>query len=347
MIFKNILILTGDRISNDRQCLTLGAAISENSQNFKILFNKYFSLLRFLGHSLLKYGIINYNALERELLKEDGSYEAILCCGSRMAKIGLMIKDQFLPNVKLIQILNPEKSMNKFDVILLPNHDAKDFHSMYQNIIYYRGSLGVISLKSIEEDCKKNEVVHTALSAILRPVIGIFIGGTSKHYNFDITTVKKLIDTIVRLGNSMQASLLISNSRRTGKLATQIIKKEIISDNLQKTYSCYFYDITAKNSQPNPYMEFVNAADFFLVTGDSISMITELMSTGKPIYVFAEGRLSKKYQAFHSEIAVHLGIRFIDDSTMRLQPYSYRQPNDLKRIVAAIKAILDTSEKVA
>ena len=58
----------------------------------------------------------------------------------------------------------------------------------------------------------------------------------------------------------------------------------------------YLYDWTwehdsrniMKSELGNPYYAMLRISDFFVVTGDSISILSEVCSTGKPVYVYMQ-----------------------------------------------------------
>ena len=56
-------------------------------------------------------------------------------------------------------------------------------------------------------------------------------------------------------------------------------------------------------SGENPYHAFLAAADAFLVSADSVNMVSEACFTGKPVYVLPlEGGGGSKFERFHNEM---------------------------------------------
>ena len=70
-------------------------------------------------------------------------------------------------------------------------------------------------------------------------------------------------------------SLIISPSRRTPEFAINIFK-----DKFQNNQNIYFWD----RKGHNPYFAILNSCDILMVTCDSISMASEVISTDKPVY---------------------------------------------------------------
>ena len=52
----------------------------------------------------------------------------------------------------------------------------------------------------------------------------------------------------------------------------------------------------------NPYFAYLGAADHIVVTGDSVTMISEACSTGKPVYVVDLDGGSPKFSRFHNTL---------------------------------------------
>jgi hypothetical protein len=73
-------------------------------------------------------------------------------------------------------------------------------------------------------------------------------------------------------------SLLVTTSRRTPKKTADVIEAEMPSQG-------FFYRWTAGN-QENPYFALLGLADRFIVTGDSISMLVEVVRQGKPLAIY-------------------------------------------------------------
>ena len=53
----------------------------------------------------------------------------------------------------------------------------------------------------------------------------------------------------------------------------------------------------------NPYFAFLAAADFVVVTQDSVNMVAEAASTGKPVYIAAVDGDQWRKRLFHADLA--------------------------------------------
>ncbi|KAK9048757.1 hypothetical protein SSX86_032276 [Deinandra increscens subsp. villosa] len=88
-------------------------------------------------------------------------------------------------------------------------------------------------------------------------------------------------------------SIRISFSRRTPKQVSEILVREF--HNHPKVY---IWD----GQDPNPHMGHLAWADAFVITADSVSMLSEACSTGKPVYVIGAERCTWKFAYFQKNL---------------------------------------------
>ena len=81
-----------------------------------------------------------------------------------------------------------------------------------------------------------------------------------------------------QLAHKQQASLLISSSARTPTSAYHAFEREI-------DVPSFFYRWHGSDTR-NPYLAYLGLADSFVVTGESMSMLTEAAATGKPLHIY-------------------------------------------------------------
>ncbi|MDA9749148.1 mitochondrial fission ELM1 family protein, partial [Pelagibacteraceae bacterium] len=88
----------------------------------------------------------------------------------------------------------------------------------------------------------------------------------------------------------------------------------------------------------NPYEFALYNSKFFIITSDSISMISEASISGKPIYVYQLPfkRKSVRFERFHKEFnELNITQDFIPSSM--LNNWSYNKLNESERIAGIIK----------
>jgi hypothetical protein len=87
----------------------------------------------------------------------------------------------------------------------------------------------------------------------------------------------------------------------------------------------------------NPYFTYLALADAFLVTADSVSMISEAAATGKPVHIFDLDGGNAKFARFH-QIMRNAGITRAFAG--RIEQWSYPVLDDTARAGAALRALV-------
>ena len=119
------------------------------------------------------------------------------------------------------------------------------------------------------------------LSELPRPYIAVLVGGSSGPYVFDRRAGARLGRQASAMARRTGGSLLITTSARTSRVA---------ADALQATIDCpAHWHRWTRTAEENPFFGFVGLADAFIVTGESISMVTEASASGKPVFMFEFG----------------------------------------------------------
>ena len=91
----------------------------------------------------------------------------------------------------------------------------------------------------------------------------------------------------------------------------------------------WFWDGTG----PNPYLGMLALARHIVVTEDSVSMISEAISTGKPVYVAEMAGGSRRLARFHASLREGGIVRPFDG---RLAQWRYEPVNETPRIAAEV-----------
>ena len=93
-----------------------------------------------------------------------------------------------------------------------------------------------------------------------------------------------------------------------------------------------------QENQKNPYSFALKYSDFFIITSDSTSMISECAITNKPIYIFhlPFKRKSIRIEKFHNEFQ-NLKITKKLENKNDLIPWTYNSLNEAKRIASLVK----------
>lgn len=215
-----------------------------------------------------------------------------------------------------VQIQDPRIDPKHFDLVAVPEHDR----TRGENVIVTTAAPNRITDLRLTK--ARND--FAPLFAMMRsPHIAVLLGGNSKTHTISAARMKALGEQLSKL----QGSLMITASRRT-----TMEQKEAFLAGLGD-HPHWFWDGTGEN----PYMGMLAWADYILVTADSVSMLSDAATTGKPVYIISMDGSSAKFDKFHQNI-LNRGIAktFMGD----LEPWSYEPLRDSQKIAKEIQRLM-------
>jgi len=154
------------------------------------------------------------------------------------------------------------------------------------NVLATQGALHHVTPQKLEEAKAKFAPLFEGLP---RPLFSVLVGGTSKHSTVTAQTFRDLGEKLAQVAKETGGAIALTPSRRTGK------ENEAILQEALKDTPAYIWDGTTEN----PYFGMLAHADYIIATDDSVSMVSEASSTGRPVYIYSlDGRKSKKIGGF-------------------------------------------------
>lgn len=237
--------------------------------------------------------------------------DLLIASGRKSIAAARYIKKKSTGKTFVVQVQDPRISPKNFDLVAVPEHDPL----RGGNVIVTQGSPNKITLDKINK--AKDDFPH--LGRISSPRVAVLIGGSSKAYTMSEEITRKLAQDL----KGIDASLMITCSRRTGDKNKAILETELKSD------TNYIWD----GQGENPYMGFLGWADFILVTADSASMISESCTTGKPVYMIPLDGGAKRITRLHNNLIKAGALRVFDGC---LERYAYEPLNDAKKVAQEI-----------
>ena len=220
------------------------------------------------------------------------------------------------PDTFTVQIQNPGVELNNFDLVVAPEHDRLLGH----NVMLTLGALHRVTRKCLDEEARK---LGATISHLPKPRVAVLVGGNNKSYRLDLSVAKQLADGLAALCDS-GAGLAITMSRRTGTGVADVVRERL------RGKAAVIWDGTGDN----PYFAYLAMADAIVVTCDSVSMASEAVSTGKPVYVFDLPGGSAKFEAFHESLRRERRTRPFGN---KIERWSYEPPSDTARVAAEVR----------
>uniref|UniRef100_A0A0E0KQC8 Mitochondrial fission protein ELM1 n=1 Tax=Oryza punctata TaxID=4537 RepID=A0A0E0KQC8_ORYPU len=126
-------------------------------------------------------------------------------------------------------------------------------------------------------------------------------------------------------------SVRISFSRRTPHKVSDLILKEF-----SRHPKVYIWN----GEGPNPHLGHLAWADAFIITADSVSMLSEACSTGKPVYVVGTEHCRWKFSDFHNRLHERGAVRPFTGLEDMSDNWGYPPLNDAIDVAARVREVL-------
>ena len=270
--------------------------------------------------------------------------DVVLSAGMRNEPLARWIRDRAGGRCRLVNVGRPWAGFDHFDlVITTPQYRLPNRHNILQNI----GTMHLVGDHALAAAARQWKPEFERLPG---PYIGVLIGGNSGPYTLGPAAARRLAIAAGRLARQMKGSVLATTSSRTSAAASEAFAEAL---------DCPHYLFRwSSDATHNPYHGILATADLLIVTSDTVSMISEAVGTGKPVFVFdldgnddvrpgaffyrllmrfGHPRLTRDLELFHRRLtetgrAAWLGQPL---STVRSEPL-----DDLARAVARVQALV-------
>lgn len=250
--------------------------------------------------------------------------DILIASGRQSVAAALWVKKRSGNRTIAVQIQNPGIARRHFDLIIAPQHDRLTG----PNVISTRGALHRVTPAMLSRSAAQ---WSPRFSNLPRPYIAVLMGGSNPAYRFGKDQAAGLAAKLKTCVRSLGGSLLITPSRRTGHDATAEIAAGVGG------VPFYVWDMQGDN----PYFALLALADYIVVTCDSVNMISEAASTGKPVYVEMLPGGSAKSSRFLDRLRADGIIR---DFSGELVRYDYAPLDDMVRAVGRVRKLVRARE---
>eukprot|EP01018_Ginkgo_biloba_P016863 Gb_40291 [translate_table: standard] len=272
-------------------------------------------------------------AMAREITEKEGPL-LVVASGRDTISMASAIKRLAPQSTFVVQIQHPRWQLNRFDLVVAPHHDfyaltpagREEVPRFLRNWITPREPPDrrvVLTVGALHHaDFATLRVAaadwHDELAPLPKPLLVVNIGGPTRHCRYGADLAVKLADALYKVLGTC-GSVRISFSRRTPYQVCKVIWKEFGSHP-----KVYIWD----GQDPNPHLGHLAWADAFVITADSVSMLSEACSTGKPVYVIGAEICMWKFAAFHKTLRKRGVVRTFTGEEDISDSWSYPPLND-------------------
>jgi mitochondrial fission protein ELM1 len=201
--------------------------------------------------------------------------DLVISCGVRNEPVCRWICEQSGGHTRYVHVGRPWARLDSFDlVITTPQYRVPPRANVVNNML---------TLHSVTAQRLAVERDHWAdtFADLPGPLFAVIVGGDSGPFTLGPKAAARLGREASVLAREHGGSLLVSTSSRTSDAAIAALQSAIDVPN-------YFYRWRPGEAS-NPYLGILAWADRLIVTGDSIAMLSEACSTGKPVKIFDLG----------------------------------------------------------
>jgi hypothetical protein len=272
--------------------------------------------------------------------------DVIISTGSSMAAVSSALKRQW--RAQSICVMKPGITrLHDFDLCIVPRHDAVRPRN---NIVFIDGACTGVDpeyLKSNAEALRQVLTKKGKAAPLIERTIGVLIGGDTKQEILTAGRTRSVAESLARAVRDRDYQVLITTSRRTPADSEAVLKNVFLSDS-----RCPLLLIARNENYPCAVGGILGLSTVVIVSGESISMVSEAVASNKHVIVFrleprAAGRVSPRHERFLEHL-VHSGaIHIAEPATLgatvqRLmdEPLTNRGSTDRQRIFEALKKIV-------
>lgn len=246
--------------------------------------------------------------------------DILIASGRQSVAAALWVKTRSGNRTIAVQVQNPGIARWRFDLIIAPEHDRL----AGRNVISTRGALHRVTPAMLSRSAAP---WSSRFSHLPRPYIALLMGGSNGVYRLGTEEAAKLAAKLKTCAGTSGGSLLITPSRRTGEEAIAALTAGVHG------VPFFMWDMQGEN----PYFALLALADYIVVTCDSVNMISEAASTGKPVYVEMLPGGSEKSSWFLDRLR---GDGIIRNFAGALAPYRYSPLDDMMRAVERVRRLI-------
>ncbi|MCX8501403.1 MAG: mitochondrial fission ELM1 family protein [Alphaproteobacteria bacterium] len=258
--------------------------------------------------------------------------QLLICCGRSAVAPAAAIRRLARGGCIVVAVQEPKLPNSSFDLVITAFHDRLKG----ENLLQTSGALNRISARTLEQG---RQEFAAQFAHLPRPLVGVILGGSNRRMKISDQAVHRLLAQLRGLV-AAGCGLVVTTSRRTPPevvAACQQLVAEV------GTKGLILWAGDGSEAGKNPYFGILALADALLITADSVSMISEAATSGKPVYIAEISHSVGKFDQFVSHM-INQGIarRFAGELD---PPWSYEPLQDtataalqVRKLLAAIRS---------
>jgi hypothetical protein len=196
--------------------------------------------------------------------------DLVLTIGRRPSMAALSIKARSAGRTRIVLLGKPSGMTDRFDLVVA---GAEVQLPPGPNVVPIRLPLMRAKASDIEAAAGR---WRARLDPLPRPLIGILVGGPTVPFAFDRRVAERLCALAIGIARS-GGTPYVTTSRRTPRAVVEALRVGLPP-------AARLFEWTP-DADDNPYLALLGLADGCIVTGDSVSMMAEVVRAGKPLAI--------------------------------------------------------------
>ena len=245
--------------------------------------------------------------------------DLVISCGRNAVRPALAIHQASGGCTLAAHIQDPRFRRGEFHMLFVPEHDRL----RGPRVFVTRGAIHRVTAARLLAERRR----FPALEGLPRPVVAMLVGGSNRAYRLDLRRLGEVAETLAEAVRRRGGSVVVTPSRRTGPTGLAVLRDRLAG------LPAAIWD----GRGDNPYFAYLAIADAFLVTADSVSMVSEAAATGKPVHIVELGGGDAKFARFHQSMR-EAGITRPFGG--EVEEWFYTPPDDTARAGAALHELV-------
>lgn len=246
--------------------------------------------------------------------------ELVISSGNAAAPLALAIQRASGGTTRIVHVQTPRVGRARFDLVIAPQHDG----TTGPNVLATRATLHGLDPDAL---AAAGAAWAPVLGQLPRPRLAFLCGGPNGRFELGPERIGAIATSLRLRMHRDGIGLAVSASRRTGAANAALLRAEL------EPAGAYVWD----GQPPNPYLGMLALADAIAVTQDSVSMISEALGTGKPVYWIPLAGRSRRLQRFVDLLTEQGLLRRFPADDAPLATWSYAPLDDTARAAAEIR----------
>ena len=242
----------------------------------------------------------------------------LVSCGMRSEKPAMAMKDAYCGRPLAVHLQRPKA--DGYDLAFVSRHD---WLPEFDDLANYHQVVGVVHRINREDLGRRRSAARKRLAPDDDKIAAVFVGGSNGAYLYDEQALASIRSAVHCLADQGW-KVLVSTSRRS---SSQTLAEML-------TLSSERVSVWDRLSE-NPYLDYLAAADAYLIAKDSVTMPCEALATGRPVYsldlTHLAGKREMKFERFHDDLQRVLKLTRPFAGT--LDAYDYVPLDETSRIV--------------